>query len=213
MQLIDALLPSVEQVRVPGQSHLGPLTTTFLLAMATPMVLLPLERIKKHRNSPPGAYMNERSLDGSLSDSIDEALGAKQFCHSPFFVANHWRFATMPYDGENVAEHFPDRLQDGLADPVSGQAAAEMSAEQWSSCLRNALAHGGIVYLDEFGRQAYGGRASLLAFVSARYPRGDGPQAPNQLRALRIAEHHFYTFLHEWTRWLGETGLSLRLAA
>jgi len=213
MKLIDALLPSANLVRVPEQAHLGPLTTTFLLAMATPMVLLPLERIKKHRNSPPGAYMNERSLDGLLAEAIDDALGSKQFQKSPFFRVNHWRFAKMPYGGENVAEQFPDTLQDQLVDPASEKAAAEISADRWSSCLRNALAHGGIVYLDEYGRQAYRGQTSFLAFVSAKYPRSERNQPPEQLLALRIAEADFLTFLRAWTRWLSETGLSLRLAA
>ena len=36
---------TVRRVR-PGAEHLGPLTTTFLLAMATPMILLPLERVR-----------------------------------------------------------------------------------------------------------------------------------------------------------------------
>ena len=174
MQLIDVLLPRAAELSVPGEAHLGPLTTTFLVAMATPMILLPLERIKRHREGVPGAYMNERPLNGALADAVDVALGAAPLQRSPFFRPAQWRFATIPYDGENVAEHFPEHLQDRLGDSAAEAAAARMPAEQWSGCLRNALAHGGIVYLDDTGRQSFGGRVTQLAFVSASYPRGEG---------------------------------------
>jgi hypothetical protein len=157
--------------------------------------------------------MNERPLDGALARAIDVALGAAPLERSPFFRPTQWRFATIPYDGENLAEHFPEQLQDRLSSPAAEAAAARMPAEQWSGCLRNALAHGGIVYLDDAGRQSFGERVTQLAFVSASYPRGEGRQAPDQLRALRISEEGFNIFLNNWAQWLGQTGLSLRLAA
>jgi hypothetical protein len=213
MRLIDTLLPRAEQVRMPGAEHLGPLTTTFLLALATPMILLPLERVRRHRDESHGAYMNERPLDEELASAIDSALGSRCLRHSPFFTAGQWRFATMPYGGENFALHFPPELEQALEWHDAQVAADNMPAEQWSSCLRNALAHGGVAYLDDYGRQTHGGAATALAFISARYPRGDGPQAPDQLRALRIKEADFLSFLRQWAQWLSEVGLSQALAA
>lgn len=213
MRLIEALLPTAGRVRMPGEKHLGPLTTTFLLALATPMILLPLERVRRHRDSAEGAYINERPLEDNLALAIDEALGSSSLKNSPFFSEGHWRFAAMPYHGENLAMNFPHQLEGALADPGSEYAASNMPAEQWSSCLRNALAHGGVFYLDEEGRQSFGGVAHSLAFVSARYPRGEGTQAPDQLRSLRIAEADFFTFLKNWTQWVSSTGLSQALAA
>lgn len=213
LRLIEALLPEAERVRMPGAEHLGALTTTFLLALATPMILLPLERVRRHRDAAAPAYINERVLDGALTAALDEGLGARELKHSPFFRQAHWRFATMPYGGENIAVEFPHKLEDALQSVEAEHAAANMPAEQWSSCLRNALAHGGIVYLDNQGRQSFGGSASFLAFVSARYPRGEGPQPPDQLRGLRISEADLLVFLRDWTRWVGEIGLSQALAA
>lgn len=213
MRLIDALLPRAEHVRMPGAEHLGPLTTTFLLALATPMILLPLERVRRHRDEAQGAYMNERPLDEGLATAVDGALGGRCLKHSPFFLEGQWRFATMPYGGENFALHFPPELEQALERDDAGHAAANMPDEQWSSCLRNALAHGGVVYLDEYGCQSHGGTASSLAFISARYPRDEGLQAPDQLRALRITEADFLSFLRRWAQWLSEVGLSRALAA
>lgn len=213
MRLIEVLLPRAEQVRMPGAEHLGPLTTTFLLALATPMILLPLERVRRHQDGEIGAYMNERPLDGELAGAVDLALGGRCLNQSPFYTGGQWHFATMPDAGENFALHFPAELEQALEDAAAEQAAANMPAEQWSSCLRNALAHGGVVYLDEYGRQSNGGSATSLAFISARYPRGEGQQAPDQLRALRIKETDFLSFLRQWAQWLGEVGLPRALAA
>lgn len=213
MRLIDTLLTRVEQVRMPGAEHLGPLTTTFLLALATPMILLPLERVRRHQDGAIGAYMNERPLDADLAGAVDSALGGRCLMQSPFYTGGQWRFATMPYAGENFALHFPAELEQALEDDAAEKAAASMPAEQWSSCLRNALAHGGVAYLDEYGRQSHGGSATSLAFISARYPRGEGLQAPDQLRALRITEADFLCFLRQWAQWLGEVGLTQALAA
>jgi hypothetical protein len=213
LRLIEALLPVAERVHLPAQAHLGPLTTTFLLAMATPMILLPLERVKRHREEAAGAYLNERPLDQSLAAAVDGALGSRSLRLSPFFTSGQWRFAAMPYSGENVADHFPDQLEQALCGDAALDAAANMPAEQWSSCLRNSLAHGGIMYLDEEGRQTYGGRATMLVFISARYPRRAGTQPPDQLRAMRIAEADFLMFLHNWTNWISAVGLSQALAA
>jgi hypothetical protein len=50
----------------------------------------------------------------------------------------------MSYGGENLALHLPTALSEGLTNPSSVDAAADMPVSQWSSCLRNALAHAGI---------------------------------------------------------------------
>jgi hypothetical protein len=38
---------------------------------------------------------------------------------------------------------FPPELKQALEQHGAGHAAASMPAEQWSSCFRNALVHGG----------------------------------------------------------------------
>lgn len=59
--------------------------------------------------------------------------------------------------------------------------------------LRNALAHGGIAYLDAQGRQT-DGQAAMLAFVGA-VMKGNGITAFN---ALRIGEPEYRAFLSAW---------------
>ena len=86
-----------------------------------------------------------------------------------------------------------------------------MCASEWASCIRNALAHGGIAYLDANGHQTYGQKAEKLAFISGKY--GSDPATPEQLRVLCIDESSFLAFLRKWVVWLRDTGLSFELAA
>jgi len=151
LQLIDALLPTVETISVPGEAHLGPLTTSFILAMSTPMIVLPIERVERHREGV-GAYVNDRPIEEALASEVDAALGGSPLRRSPFFEQDQWRFASIPYSGENLAQHFPNELSEQLSAPEALIAVGKMPASEWASCLRNAPAHGGIAYLDTDGR-------------------------------------------------------------
>jgi hypothetical protein len=213
LHLIETLLPSVRGVCYPGEEYLGPLTTTFLLAMSTPMIALPIERIEKHRELADEAYMDERLFNPVLTKEVDQALGGRELKRSPFFEPDRWRFATMAYGGQNLARHFPDDLSETLSRPEALRAASDMPANQWASCLRNALAHGGVCYLDSSGRQSFGQSAKMLAFVSAKYPKNDGRKPPEQLKILRITEEGYLSFVRLWVEWLRSSGLSHALAA
>lgn len=213
LHLIQELWPKVQKVRVPGEPHLGPLTTTFLLAMAAPIISLPYERIKQHLDKPHGGYMDDRPLDEELATEVRRVFGAARFELAPFFTPGAWRFARMPYADENLALHLPYDFADRLGEPEALNAARQMPVSQWAACLRNALAHGGVMYLNRDGHQSYGKETELLAFVSAHYPERDMSRPPERLNVLRIGEPEFREFLTAWVGWLSSSGLSRALAA
>lgn len=221
-QLITKLWPVVQDVRAEGQEHLGPLTTTFLLAMANPIIVLPIERIERHRGKEVGGYVNDRPLNDHLAQEVDRVLGAGRFDHCPFFVEAHWRFATIAFDHQNFALEFPLALKEALDEASALEAAAALQASQWASSLRNAISHGGVSYLDASGCANHYGETVMLAFVSATYPkypkghclegRRDTSQSPVELKALRITEEGFRDFLTRWVEWLKSSGFSRELA-
>ena len=213
LQLIEELWPEVQRVRAPGQPHRGPLTTTFLLAMATPIITLPIERMQRHFDKALGGYIDDRPLNGRLADEVRRVFNAPALAGAPFFTEGCWRFASVPYRGENLALHLPYDFFDGLRDDASVAAAAKMPVSQWASCLRNALAHGGVLYLDQDGYQGSGRETEMFAFVSGRYPDRDFTRPPDRLNMLRIAEADFRDFLRAWVGWLSASGLSRALAA
>lgn len=210
--LIERLLPEVEKIGMPDEDELGPLKTTFLLSMATPLVLIPIERVERHRSAEMTGYMDERFSEENVTAAIDLALGGRPIGKAPFFVPGSWNFASMPYESDmNLAFNFPRALEDALALPDAVMAACRMPGSQWASCLRNALAHGGIIYLDREGRHVHGHATEMLAFVSARYPAES--KVPSEILCLRISRGDFLTFLRAWVAWLKSSGVAEKLAA
>lgn len=221
-QLINKLWPAVQDVRADGQEHLGPLTTTFLLAMANPIIVMPIERIERYRGKEIGGYVNDRPLNEHLAQEVDRVLGASRFDTCPFFQAGYWRFAKIAFNHQNFALEFPQTLKESLDAATALSAAASLQSSQWASCLRNAISHGGVNYLDALGRADHHGETEMLAFVSATYPkypkghifegRRDTSQPPVELNVLRITEAGFRDFLARWVDWLKASGLSQSLA-
>ena len=162
LQLIKELIPFAAKVSLPGQESFGPLTTTFLLAMAMPIITLPIERVERHRSRLIPGFFNDRPLNKELSDSVDEALGGGRLAKSPFYEHGEWRFSVMEYGGQNIAAQFPEELSEKLSLPDAVEAASRMPSSEWASCLRNALAHGGVVYLDEQGNSHIGAKTEQL---------------------------------------------------
>jgi hypothetical protein len=214
LQLIDELWPAAERVHVPGQEDRGPLTTTFLLAMATPIITLPIERIERLYGRAMGdAYFDDRPLSMDLADAIHGVFKAARFETAPFHCPEQWRFASIAFKGENLADEVPAELVDQLVAPEAFIAAGRMPVSEWASCLRNALAHGGVLYLDRDGRHLAGEAAERLAFVSAKYPDDRPRGRPERLKVLSIEQNDFRDFLRRWVGWLVASGLSRALAA
>src|SRR5688500_7704176 len=110
--LIESLLPVV--MRDSDARFGGPLETTFLIAMSTPMILLPLERMLKPVNR--DAVADDRCVDESLGKAVADALSpTARFGDSPFARDGAWSY---------VAGHPPfnlaRRMPHGLVDTLSG---------------------------------------------------------------------------------------------
>jgi hypothetical protein len=64
--------------------------------------------------------------------------------------------------------------------------------------VRNALAHGGVAYLDKNGRSTERD-AAMLAFIATER---DKHRRVTGLNALRISQSDFLSFLMAWTDWI-----------
>ena len=217
--LIEQLFSKVQTITAPHEADLGPLDTTFLFAMSTLIFTLPIERLERHRRREEAGqqgYMDDRPLDPDTAKEIDAVLGSDDtpFVVSPFYVPGAWRFASIEHRlGQNVAVEFPEELATGLSAEVAIRDADNLSARAWTNCLRNSLAHGGLVYLNADGRQARGERTCMMGFVSAQYPKGDVRVPPERLIALRTTPQEYLATLKNWVCWVQRTGLSLPVAA
>lgn len=219
--LLQLLLPIVLSDEKTASWHGGALTTTLTLALATPMLTLPIERILKHLDGEEG-YADERLVSEHLAKRIEVAVQGKKLCDHPMFAAFDWSFLqyVQPF---NIAHGIPRDIAEPLNSQDAKEAAKELSFETFLNCLRNGLSHGGILYLNDEGETSYG-EASMLCFVSARQDRTP-PKCDNRkghcptvisktrdLRLLRISESNFRKFLGRWVDWLAHTELTTIMA-
>jgi hypothetical protein len=194
-RLIEQLSDKIENDRRLRDEWGGPLRTTFLLAMSTPMLILPMERLFRPVFRK-GGVANDAELDPVLAERVRDTFdNGRAFGNAPFFAPNTWAYvdsvAIFP-----VAKAWPPEIFERLADQEAMTKAAAASAADVLECLRNALAHGGIAYLDANGRQT-DDATNMLAFASSTRDR-------KGLRLLRISVDDYQKFLHAWRAWLAE---------
>ena len=192
--LIERLRPCIPLLN--ADQFGGPLQTTFLLAMATPMIVLPIDRIFL-----PGEgrarVADDTVLNPDLAQQVGNVLGGEQpFATAPFFRADFWQYVPdqPPF---NVAEGLPQVLRDHLSKDAAVQTAQETPTKNILLDLRNALAHGGVAYLDQYGQNVER-EAAMFAFIAKKSRNSEN------FNVLRIQEDNFRTFLIAWAEWLCE---------
>jgi len=68
--------------------------------------------------------------------------------------------------------------------------------------LRNALAHGNIVYLDQRGEETPGNRVEHLAFLSRYEETPEQREASETYRLVTVGEREFLDFVRSWASWV-----------
>jgi hypothetical protein len=103
VSLMRHLRPVVQQGLPDDAQFRGPLSTTFLLALATPMIVLPIERIFKPAELEATQAADDREIDPVLSRDVHEVLGlGRTFGMAPFVVPGRWSYVPG-YHPFNVA--------------------------------------------------------------------------------------------------------------
>lgn len=208
LALIDELWDDVLGVKGHTDRYGGPLTTTFLLAMATPMIVLPVERMLTWRDKDRNA--DDRQLNEHVAERLREVFDRNPpFSSMPFFSeADGWRYV---YTDQrfNIAHGLRHDLATGLREPSSTLAAGALDGMEAVRALRNALAHGVVGFLDADGFSTHGEISTMLAFVGEH--RVDRKYFGSHV--LRISETGFRAFLHRWGDWLNDTGVAQAMAA
>lgn len=201
--LLDELMPQVRDGLKDDERYGGPLTTTFLLSMATPMIALPIERLFKP-TQPGEVVADDTKLHDGLSDEVACVFDEKcAFAKAPFNPGLNWRLLPKApiFD---MAQWGNEKELAKLDDDAGLKAAQDSSARFMMIHLRNALAHGGIIYLDKDGRQS-DSRADMLGFVSTK--TNWKTKKIEALRVSRVSETDFLAFLRAWSDWIAKAGL------
>lgn len=208
-RILMNLMPIVRKGFPGDDRHGGSLTTTFLLAVSTPAIVMPVERIFKpaHGNFGLG---DDRKLNKGLSAEVRRVLGGKmKFAGAPFFTGD-WSY--LPDQKLfNLADNWPTDVLMALGEPKAANAAGDAQAQMIITHIRNALAHGNITYLDKDGG-ATDGPAAMYGFASAKYEKQqNGRSKVVGLHALRVNEDGFFKFIVAWADWIEKAGVAERL--
>jgi hypothetical protein len=201
LQLIDELWPVVARTRERARPDLGALTTTFLISLSMPIISLPIERLEKHRKQ--AGYADDRHIQPGVASAVRTVLGNQQFKSAPFYFPNAWHFITWK-PNFNIADPIPADVASALDSREAAITAGTMPTLRWCKILRNAMAHGGIAYLDAAGISTYDRPVEQYAFVSGGFDR---KRRLVRLDILRITESNYRKFLHMWVEWLKSSGL------
>jgi hypothetical protein len=200
--LIESLFPLV--MGAADTRFGGPLGTTFLVAMSSPMILLPIERMLKPIDR--DVVADDRIVDETLGKAVSDALSpAARFGNAPFAREGAWSYVAG-HPIFNPAKGMPHDLLDELWGAQAATAAMDAPAARILTDLRNALAHGGVAYLDEKGRQT-DSQAAMLAFLGAVMKKG----RITGVNVLRVHERDYREFLAAWASWLRQAGVTAAL--
>lgn len=182
-----------------------PLKATFLLSVSMPIIILPIERILNYKRNATNGPVNDAVLNPALANALDNALDLEAEVHKAPFFKGPWEYAALEKEIEfpNLAsDGLPDKIAEKLDSPSALEDAKNLPANRFCKILRNSLAHGGILYLDENGRSYQGAPVQRFAFVSTNDPKN-----PTKLHFLRIGMFEFRQFLQSWTEWLNEESM------
>jgi hypothetical protein len=206
--LLGRLLPLIERGHPDDRKFGGPLSTTFMLAMATPMIVLPLERIHKPATRR-GQVGDDREVDVALAQEVAAVLGGdRRFGDSPFGSGGSWSYIPTYNPHFNLANPLPQELVERLASREAAERAKTAPTAVILNVLRNGLAHGGVAYLNGDGRTS-DGVAAMFAFVSTAR---DDRRRIIGLDVLRIGQADFLSFLTKWAEWLEPSEISRALS-
>lgn len=187
-ELLEVLEPIARQRELLG---------SFSLLVAAAMFTIPYERLKaKH---PLAREDREQPFYEALRRVEGQKFLKAEFWTAP--TADEWRFSRIM---TRPGSTYGWKDEDGVHPmrPDARNTIAKRTANDVLRVIRNALAHGNIIYLDENGQEQHGARLRYLAFLS-RYEETDGQRAASETyRLVTSTEDGFVVFVKAWASWL-----------
>lgn len=180
---------------------------SFGLLAASAILTIPFERMRTSH------FLHNDARDGDLVKNLKE-LEKVIFLEAPF-----WR--TAPDDGiwrqsriVNAVDEVHRWLDQDGCDPRSEEANTIQTrrASEVLRVLRNALAHGNIIYLDKNGQEIAGNQMVYMAFLSRYEESAAQREQAETYRVVITTEEGFLQFVKSWAQWIGSLDLDRRLA-
>jgi hypothetical protein len=180
---------------------------SFGLLAASAILTIPFERMHSSH------FLHDGVRDADLMKNL-KTLEKTAFLKAPFWKSEPdggaWRQSRIVNDVDEAHDWLD---QDGR-DPRSAEANTmpTRKASEVLRVLRNALAHGNIIYLDRNGQEIAGNQMIYMAFLSRYEENPEQRQLAKTYRLVITTEEAFLQFIKSWAAWIGSFDLDKRLA-
>jgi hypothetical protein len=199
LDLIEELEPTARRRELVG---------SFSLLVAATVFVIPYERM---RSAHP---LHKRTQNLDLFNGLKSLL-KKPFIAAPFWNGSSpkaWRFSRIMNDPNDTARwkneegHHPMKASAKNSLP-------DRKADDVLRVIRNALAHGNVVYLNEHGFEEHNTKLQFLGFLS-RYEETEEAKAKSKTyRLVTTTEDEFLRFVKLWAKWVSQFRDDNRLEA
>ena len=168
---------------------------SFALLTAASILNIPLERLAK-----------QHPLTAEYGFDLYQALRSvekQRWADAEFWQGQDcasWHFSRIVTNPNDVSGWRADDGQPSMSaatNTIAGRRAGDVLR-----VLRNALAHGNIVYLNADGRETAGTRLHFIGFLSRYEESPEERAAANTYRLVAAPEADFLGFVKCWARWL-----------
>ena len=168
---------------------------SFALLTAASILNIPLERLARQHplNAEYGSDVYQALRRVEKQRWADAEFWQGQDCAS-------WHFSRIVTNPNDVSEWQSDDGQPSMSaatNTIGGRRAGEVLR-----ALRNALAHGNIVYLNAEGHETAGTRLHFIGFLSRHEENSEQRAAAETYRLVAVPEWDFLVFIRCWATWL-----------
>lgn len=169
---------------------------SFGLLAAAAVLTIPYERMKASH------FLHDEQHDYDLLAQIKK-LEKEKFLSAPFWQdggpGKWWQSRIM--GSVNQVDGWKDEQgQHSLSDDAN--TIAKRKAGEVIRVLRNALAHGNIIYLDKDRREIANNRMVYLAFLSRYEETKEQRELATTYRVVVTLEEEFLHFVKAWAKWV-----------
>jgi len=191
-----------------GTARESGLHVSFSLMVAQALIVVPVERLRKTHP------MRDEERETEVARAL-ALLYRRRFCEADFWIHRRdqrrfgasWRLTRVKSATYSEADLMVD--EDGkhpLADDAKNYATSKKTGDVFR-ILRNALAHGNILYLSKKGRsvgEKYDDDNVIryIIFLSRYEETNEHRQANETYRWLSVDVDEFLVFLRCWAKWL-----------
>ncbi|MGH7935605.1 MAG: hypothetical protein ACREF8_01175, partial [Chthoniobacterales bacterium] len=182
------------------------LVGSFGLLAAAAVLTIPYERMKASH------FLHDEQQEYGLAAQMNK-LERVKFLSAPFWEAEgpgEWQQSRIMGSVNQVDDWKDDQARPSLS--ADANTIKDRKAEPVIRVLRNALAHGNIIYLDKDRREISGNRLVYLAFLSRYEETKEQRELATTYRVVITSVDEFLHFVKAWARWVSTLPLDYRVS-